>query len=74
MLFGVRAVSKAILLSLVAEVEVTVFSKEAFSVLQSADWIAAVLMENFSLLFGNVHVVLSSFSVNVSSGKTMRYC
>lgn len=74
MLFGVRAVSKAILLSLMAEVEVTVFSKEAFSVLQSADWIAAVLMENFSLLFRNVHVVLSSFSVNVSSGKTMRYC
>lgn len=74
MLFGVRAVSKAILLSLMAEVEVTVFSKEAFSVLQSADRIAAVLMENFSLLFRNVHVVLSSFSVNVSSGKTMRYC
>lgn len=74
MLFGVRAVSKALLLSLMAEVEVTVFSKEAFSVLQSAGWIAATMMETFSLVFGNVHVVLLLFSVNVSSGNAMRYC
>lgn len=73
-LFGVRAVSKALLLSLMGEVEVTVFSKEAFTILQSAGWIVAVLMENFSSVFGNVHVVLFSFSVNVSRGKAMRYC
>jgi len=35
-LFGVRAVTKALLLSLMAGEEVRVFSKEAFSVLQSA--------------------------------------
>lgn len=35
-IFGVRAVRKALLLSLMAEVEVTVFSKEACSILQSA--------------------------------------
>lgn len=74
MLFGVRAVSKALLLNLMAKIEVTVFSKEAFSILQSAGWIAAVLMENFSVVFGNVHVVLFSFAVNVNSGKPMRYC
>lgn len=57
-----------------AGVEVIVFSKEAFSVLQSASGMAAMLMENLSSMFGNVHVVLFTFSVNVSSGKAVRYC
>lgn len=70
MLFGVESDSKSLLV--VAKVEV--FSKEAFSILQSAVWIAAVLMENFSLVFGNVHVVLFSFSVNVSRGEAITYC
>lgn len=70
MLFGVRAV-KALLRRLTAGVEVTVFSKGVFSIMQSAGWIAAILMEIFSM-FGNVHEVLLSFSVNVSSGKAMR--
>lgn len=71
MLFGVRTVIKALLLRLTAGVEVTVFSKGVFSILQSAGWIAAILMEIFSM-FGNVHVVLLSFSVNVSREKAMR--
>lgn len=71
MLFEVRAVIKALLLRLTAGVEVTVFSKGVFSILQSAGWIAAILMEIFSM-FGNVHVVLLSFSVNVSREKAVR--
>lgn len=72
MLFGLRAVIKALLLRLTAGMEVTVFSKEVFSILQSAVWIAAILMEIFSTVFENVHVVLLSFSVNMSSEKVMR--
>lgn len=70
-MFGVRAVIKALLLRVTAGVEVTVFSKGVFSILQSAFWIDAILMEILSL-FGNVHVVLLSFSVNVSSEKAVR--
>lgn len=70
MLFGVGSDSKALLVV----VKVEVFSKEAFSILQSAVWIAAVLTANFSLVFGNVHIVVFSFSVNVSSGEAIRYC
>lgn len=69
-MFGVRAV-KALLLRLTAGVEVTVFFKGVFSILQLAGWIAAILMEICSM-FGNVHVVLLSFSVNVSNEKAMR--
>lgn len=71
MLFGVRAIIKALLLRLTAGVEVKVFSKEVFSILQSAVGIAAILMEIFSM-FENVHVVLLSFSVNMSSEKIMK--
>lgn len=74
MLSGLRAVIKALLLRLTAGVEVTVFSKEVFSILQSAVWIAAILMEIFSTVFENVHVVLLSFSVNMSSENVTRCC
>lgn len=64
MLFGVGAARKAVLLRLMAELEVILVSKEAFSVSQSASCIVAALMDNFSFVLGNVHVVLFSFSVN----------
>lgn len=72
LLFVVEAVGKALLSN--STVEVSVFSKEDFSVLQSVVWIGAVLMENLFLLSGDVHVVSFSFSVNVNSGKSVRYC
>lgn len=74
MLFGVRAVRKAVLLRLMVEFEVILVSREASSVSQSAGCIAAALMDNFSFVLGNVQIVLFSFSVNMSNGEPIRYC